>query len=163
MQEVLDEVNGMPEKSYKKGDVIFEEGKCGSVVYILKDGSVSISTAGNEICKVNIPGTMLGEVSALLEGDYSATVRALSDTTFYVIDDLQDLFRKKPEVCLNVARLLALRLINMNHHFAEIKHEILQMRANATTKEASNKLYLMIQKMDEFWGRDVINPFSKKK
>jgi CRP/FNR family transcriptional regulator, cyclic AMP receptor protein len=163
MQEVIFDTEGLPEKNYKKGDVIFAEGREGSEAYILKEGSVSVTAGGNEICKVNHPGTIIGEISVLLEGEYSATVTAQEDTIFYVIDDLFGLFKTNPEICMNVAKLLALRLVNMNHHFAEIKYEIEMLQTNASTKQASSKLHRLMLKMDQFWGRDVLNPFGKKR
>jgi len=105
---------------------------------------------------------VLGEVSVLLEDDYSATVIAVTDTTFYVIDDLFTLFKDKPEICMKVARLLALRLQNMNMLYGEIKHEIEKMQTDEKTKKSSSKLYNLILKMDAFWGRDALNPTGKK-
>ena len=162
MQEIMLQVEGLPEVDYKKGDVIFEEGKLGTKVYILKEGSVVVTAFGNELCKLNTPGTILGEVSALLEDDYSATVAAETDTTFYVVDDLSTLFKDKPEICMKVARLLALRLQNMNMLYGEIKHEIEKMRTDEKTKKSSSKLYNLILKMDAFWGQDAFNLTGKK-
>ena len=161
MQEIISHFEGLSLTGYKKGDVIYQEGKSGAQVYILKEGSVAVTAFGNEICKLNTPGTILGEVSVLLEADYSATVTAQTDTTFYVIDDLFSLFKEKPEICMKVARLLALRLQNMNMLYGEIKHEIEKMQTDEKTKKSSSKLYNLVLKMDAFWGRDVMNPMGK--
>ncbi len=155
MQEVIEGVEGLREESYKKGDIIFAEGKRGNVVYILKDGSVAVSALGSELCKLNTPGTILGEMSALLEGDYSATVTANSDTTFYVIENLFELFENKPEICMKVARLLALRLQNMNLLYGEMKHEIEVLQNDSSTKQASSRLYGLILKMDQFLSKNI--------
>ena len=116
MQEIMSHVEGLPETTYQKGDVIYEEGKSGARVYILKEGSVVVTAFGNELCRLNTPGTILGEVSVLLEDDYSATVTAVADTTFYVVDDLFLLFKDKPEICMKVARLLALPIPSLIPH-----------------------------------------------
>jgi CRP-like cAMP-binding protein len=164
METAMIEIKNLPEKIYKKGEVLLEEGKSGKHVFILKEGVVSVKTSGNEICKANTPGTIFGEMSVLLNGDYSATVVAEQDSTFFVIDNLPDLFKKNPEICMKVAQLLALRVMNMNHLFAEIKHEIMQIHQQKKNDQyASNTLMNLILKMDEFWGRDVLNPFGKGK
>ncbi len=162
MDTLMIEIEGLPEERFEKGDVILEEGKKGDRVYILKDGSVRVTASGNELCRVNTPGTIFGEISALLDGDYSATVSAEQQTSFYIVDDLYELFRTNPEICMNVARLLALRLMNMNHLFAEFKLEIEKLQTDTSTKHASSKLFKLVQKMDEFWGRDVLDPFRRK-
>ncbi len=162
METALIEIKNLPEKAYKKGEILLEEGRSGKHVFILKEGVVSVRTSGNEICKANTPGTVFGEMSVLLNGDYSATVVTEQDSTFYVIENLSELFQKNPEVCMKVAQLLALRVMNMNHLFAEIKHEIMIMNNQKKNDQPTNsKLMSLILKMDEFWGRDVLNPFGK--
>ena len=57
MDSILLEIDGLPEKKFRRGAIILKEGKTDSKVYVLKEGSVSVYTAGNQICKVNTPGT----------------------------------------------------------------------------------------------------------
>ncbi len=156
MKDIMLEIEGLPEKTFSKGEAVLEEGRPGTTVYILKDGSVSVTSAGSEICKINTPGTIFGEISALLNVEYTAAVTAEVETTFYVIDDLIALFKSNPDVCPDVARILALRVLNMNLLFAEIQHEIVGLQENSETKQASSKLNTLIQRMDEFWGRDIL-------
>ncbi len=118
---------------------------------------MSVSALGSELCKLNTPGTILGEMSALLEDDYSATVTAHSDTTFYIIENLFEVFENKPEICMKVARLLALRLQNMNLLYGEMKHEIEVLQNDSSTKQASSKLYGLILKMDQFLSKNIKN------
>jgi len=163
MDSIMLEIEGMPEKEFKRGEVILQEGQTGTKVYILKEGAVSIQLSGNEICKVNTPGTIFGEISALLEGDYSATVVAEINTTFFAIEDLSTLMSDNHKACLIIARILALRLVNMNHIFPEIKHELQNMPGDSTVSQTNNKLINLMVKMDEFWGRSIFHPFGKKK
>ena len=163
MEPMMLEIDGLPEKHFKKGETVLEEGNFGSKVYILKEGSVSIFASGNQICKVNTPGTIFGEISALLEGDYSATVIAESDSVFNAIDDLSKLIDENHLACQKIARMLALRLVNMNHIFAEIKHEIQNMPGDSSISQTNNKLITLMVKMDEFWGKSIFPSFGKKK
>ena len=162
MDSVLLEIEGLPEKAFRRGAVVLKEGKIGSKVYVLKEGAVSVYTAGSQICKINSPGTIFGEISALLSADYSATVVTEDDTVFYVIEDLPKLLDENPKICTTIARILALRVINMNSLYAELKQEFGKMRAVPVATQASQKIYDLLGEMDEFWGRNVFDPMGKK-
>ena len=162
MNSILLEIEGLPEKTFRRGAVVLKEGKIDSKVYVLKEGAVSVYTAGSQICKVNTPGTIFGEISALLSADYSATVVTEADTAFYVIDDLPTLLDENPKICMAIARILALRVINMNSLYAELKQEFGNMQAAPVAAQASKKIYDLLSEMDEFWGRNVFDPMGKQ-
>ena len=162
MESILLEIEGLPEKTFRRGAIVLKEGKIDSKVYILKEGSVAVYTAGNEICKVNTPGTTFGEISALLSADYSATVITDADSVFYIIDDLPKLLDENPKVCIEIARILALRVVNMNSLYVELKQEIGNMPAVSAASQAGKKIYDILSEMDEFWGRNVFDPLGKK-
>ena len=162
MEDYLLKIKNLPEEVFERGKIVLKEGNIGSKVYILKDGSVSVYTAGNQICKVNTPGTIFGEISALLSADYSATVIAETDTTFYLIEDLPSLLDKNPKLSIAIARILALRVVNMNSLYAELKHELDNVPAVSLTSHAGKKLYDLLSDMDEFWGKNVFDPLGKK-
>jgi hypothetical protein len=46
--------------------------------------------------------------------------------------------------------------MNMNNHFLEIKHEILELQKNASPNQGSSKLLTLVEKMDQFWGQDIL-------
>ena len=91
----------------------------------------------------------------LLDSNHTATVTAEEQTTFYVVDDLLKCFESNPTACLKVAQTLATRVMNMNNHFLEIKYEILQMQEDASSNRGG-RLLTLVEKMDQFWGQDIL-------
>ncbi len=77
------------EKTYKKNEVIFHENDPGSVLFILKSGTVKISlrdkNGREDILKIIYPGDFFGDMS-LLDGKHrSATVSAMEKSTSLII------------------------------------------------------------------------------
>lgn len=113
--------SGLTEKVFQKGSILLKEGEQADNVYILKEGDVAISVAGEEVCKVCTPNAVFGEVSALLSMENSATVVAVRRTVVWVIDDFQAYLTANPDAMLSVSRQLAKRLNNMNINFLEAR------------------------------------------
>jgi len=75
-----------PERlSFAPGDVIFEQGDEGDLVYVVEDGEVEIARAlvggGEEVLNRMAPGTYFGELAPLFGLRRSATARAAKRTT----------------------------------------------------------------------------------
>jgi len=71
--------------SFAPGDVIFEQGDEGDLVYVVEDGEVEIARAlvggGEEVLNRMAPGTYFGELAPLFGLRRSATARATKPTT----------------------------------------------------------------------------------
>jgi CRP-like cAMP-binding protein len=112
--ELLSRYGGKP-IFFEKGDVIFREGDAGNCFYVIQDGAVDI-TLGNRVLKLMQPGDIFGEMS-LIDGEpRSANAVARAETTVIPINEEQFLFLvgKLPYFALNVMRVLAMRLRDMN-------------------------------------------------
>ncbi|NQW01207.1 MAG: cyclic nucleotide-binding domain-containing protein [Rhodospirillales bacterium] len=75
-------------KSFRPGEVIFQEGETGAEAYVIEDGSVEISKsdAGAElILSVLKPGEVIGEMALIDSSPRMATARAARKTTLIVI------------------------------------------------------------------------------
>ena len=107
-----------------KEEIILEEGDHGSKVYVLLAGGVRISSGNHLIAKEENPGSILGELSALLGTNYVATVSTTMDSKFYVIENFINFLKENPDVAVNVSQTLAYRLVYMNEHFVEIRNKI---------------------------------------
>ena len=114
----------IPTVRARAGETVLEEGKPGGCVYVLIHGTASCLVDGYEVGRVDAPGTILGEISALLRRDCTATVVTVTDCEFYVIEDLPRLMEADSQMALQVAQVLAARLVNMNNHFVEVKKVI---------------------------------------
>ncbi len=118
----------LPEVKIPKGTVMMEKGSEGTRVFVLLSGGVEITVGSHLIAREHSPGTILGEISALLGTPIVATVTAMDDSVFYEIEDLIPFLRLNPEIAVNVAQTLAYRLAYMNAHFVEIRNHITTMQ-----------------------------------
>lgn len=150
-------VSGLPEKTFGKGDVLLKEGDPGVEVFVIKDGEISVVSAGKELFRTDAEGTVVGEISVLLAAEHTATVVAERETTVYVIEDLVDFFQGNPEACRSIAQTLAARVANMNRHFVEIRQELKDLHARQDEKgQWRSRLVGLIEKMDAFWGQNIL-------
>jgi len=125
---VLDQL-GLEQVTIETGTAVLAEGKGCKKVYVLISGSVDVKARKQHIATVDMPGAILGEISALMGTDPVATATTTEDSTFYVIEDFANFMFEHPEACLSVAQVLACRLVNMNNHLVHIKEELTKLRA----------------------------------
>ena len=115
---------GLPEVTMEAGAVLLQEGQRENKVFVLLDGEVIIKSKGRKIAEVDGAGAILGEISALLSTPHVATVTAARQSRCYVIQDFMKFIFENPEACVSVAQVLAVRLVNMNNHFVQVKEQI---------------------------------------
>jgi CRP-like cAMP-binding protein len=98
-------------KSYGAGEVIFERGDPADCMYVVAEGEVEISVAGNS---VDVLGkeAIFGELSLISKEPRSATARARSDCRLVAIQEKRFLYlvQETPYFALAVMRTLAERL-----------------------------------------------------
>jgi len=112
---------GLPVATRRAGETVISAGLKTDLLLILKKGAVVILKDAVEIAKVDQPGAVLGELSALLDQPHYAEVRALEETQFYIAD--AELLEKDPTVLLYVARIIAARLVAADSSLAEAKKQ----------------------------------------
>lgn len=115
--------SGLPERSYTAGDVLIEEGSDSSSLYILKQGNVEVCKQQVELATLSNPGACFGEISVLIGGQAMATVKTLSDSVFYVIEDGKTLLQDHPELNYHIAVLLATRLKSVTSYLVDIRQQ----------------------------------------
>lgn len=128
MRSILDHCQGLDERSFEAGAVLIEEGVISGRLFILVDGTVEVfraDTAGGEveIAVVMEPGSIFGEMSALLGLPHTANVRAATPARAYVVDDGAAFLQSKPEFTLPVAQLLARRLHSATSYLVNLKQQ----------------------------------------
>jgi CRP/FNR family cyclic AMP-dependent transcriptional regulator len=114
----------LPQSRYAPGEVVLATGERTGRLLILEHGSVEVIKDGVTIAEVAEPGTVFGEISALLDQPHGADVRAVEAATFRVADAAAFL-RTDPMAALHVATILARRLDAANHHLLEAKGQLL--------------------------------------
>jgi CRP/FNR family transcriptional regulator, cyclic AMP receptor protein len=115
----------LPLATYRAGETVLKAGSKTGRLLFLKRGEVAVFKDSIEIVRVNEPGAVFGEISALLDQPHSADVRALTDSEFHVADAAQ--LRKDPIALFYVAKILARRLVTADEGFVEMKKELLML------------------------------------
>jgi CRP/FNR family transcriptional regulator, cyclic AMP receptor protein len=108
----------MNAKSYKKGEVIIEEGSPSKNAYIIELGSVEVSKRLQSgkiqvITKLD-RNDIFGEMGLIDQQPRSATVRALEDCNISVMtpDTFSLLAKRNPKALMPILKVLAKRLRN---------------------------------------------------
>jgi CRP-like cAMP-binding protein len=94
----------LPVRKLAKGETLMAPGDKSRTMYLLRDGTVQISADGVPIHAMSQPGTLIGELAWLLGSDRTATVTATEASSFYVIEDLAQVFKTDKELYLKIAR-----------------------------------------------------------
>jgi CRP/FNR family cyclic AMP-dependent transcriptional regulator len=123
MSDVIERCAGLPQREFRAGDLILEEGKRSGVLYVLASGSVEVLKGDLQVATVDVPGAFFGEVSALLDLPHMATVRALGDARLFVAADALAFLESNKEVALGLARLLAERLHSVTTYLVDLKRQ----------------------------------------
>ena len=116
----------MADTRLRRGEVLFHEGDEGDKLYIVTDGKVKLgrtSSDGREnLLAILGPGQMFGELSLFDPGPRSATVTAVTDTTFAALshEDLLRWLDGRPEVARGLLAQIASRLRKANDVNADL-------------------------------------------
>ena len=97
------------------GELIFEEGTPGDVMYVVLEGRVEIMVRGKSIAKVG-RGEIVGEMALVDSKARGASAVAITDCTLAVVGEQQFLLlvQQTPAFALHVMRVLAARLRRMD-------------------------------------------------
>lgn len=113
----------VPVVSFSAGETVFQEGDVEDILLVLIDGKVSVEREGVLISTLTSPGAVFGEVSILVGGAHTATLKAVDDAKFYEIQDGTDFLKGNPELGLELAYILAGRLKSITASLAAVEHE----------------------------------------
>ena len=92
------------------GLALIEQGGNTGQLYVLKEGQLEVQRDGKHVSTIRTPGAVVGEMSVLLDTPQSATVRAITEVEYFVIDNAIDILNTHPDWLLQIARLLAQRV-----------------------------------------------------
>ena len=109
------------ELHFKPGDLIVEEKEIGDALYLIKNGVVRISKRVGPTRTVDLAimeaGECFGEMAAIDEEVRSATVAVVRECIVLRIskDDLLDVLRECPHICIELLRIFVKRLRHANN------------------------------------------------
>jgi CRP/FNR family transcriptional regulator, cyclic AMP receptor protein len=106
---------GAPVRSFKAGDIIFNQGDPAEELYVIKTGKVEIRL-GNRLLDTLPEFSIFGEMALIDRSPRSATAVAATDATLVPVGEKQFLLlvSRTPYFALNVMRVLVARLRSAN-------------------------------------------------
>jgi CRP-like cAMP-binding protein len=117
------EVRRTYERSYEAGELIFEEGDSGELLYIIQSGEVELTRGaaeGRRLVGRLGPGEFFGEMSVVLGGE--RRIRASSATPVRLVEvdgrTLEGMCVERPEVAIRLIQRLAGRVIDLEKRLA---------------------------------------------
>jgi CRP-like cAMP-binding protein len=123
MAGILEMVSGFPRRDCVAGETVVQQGETSPIILILLDGEVEVVRDDVRLARTADAGAVFGEISALLGGPYTASVRTLKPSCFAVVEDPATFFGQSPEASLHVARLLARRINTLNQYLVDVKRQ----------------------------------------
>lgn len=104
------------------GKPLFTEGEPGHLMFVLISGSADVLVK-NRVVETLQNGSIVGEVSIVLDGPRSATVIAATDCEFVAVDEkrFQYLVQQTPFFATQVLRVMAERLRKSSQLITELE------------------------------------------
>jgi CRP-like cAMP-binding protein len=120
---LLDLSVDLPVMDVPGGEVLIEEGSLPGRLLVLESGTVVVEHDGVAFARIDEPGAVFGEMSAVLGRPATATVRAVGDVRLRVADDAIAFLTERPGAALHVLRMTASRLDGMTHYLVDVKRQ----------------------------------------
>lgn len=123
MEGILGLLEGQEVRRFEAGENVITQGARTARLYFLIEGSVEVLKDDVRVATSAQSGSVFGELSALLDCEHTATVRALQPCAFYVVGAAREFLNSSPPLCLHVCELLARRLDALNKYLVDVKHQ----------------------------------------
>src|SRR6516165_307518 len=120
---ILELVHSDDVQSFATGEVIVEQGGRTNLLWFLVEGVVEVEKNGIRVATESQPGAVFGELSTLLGGNHTATVRALQPCVFRVVENPRAFLESSPLVCVHICELVARRLDAVNQYLVDVKRQ----------------------------------------
>lgn len=123
MIDVASHCQGLPVRNYEEGDLVIKEGGRSGALFILRSGSVEIRKSGQLLATISEPGSVLGEISILLDRPHTAEVRAVEASEFHLAEHAETFLSERPEIAIYLARALARKVDTMSCYLVDLKQQ----------------------------------------
>jgi CRP/FNR family cyclic AMP-dependent transcriptional regulator len=123
MAQLFEILNTLPKRDFAVGETIIEEGSTTGMLFFLISGEVEIYKDEVRLASTSEPGSVFGEMSALLGTSHRASVRVVEPSSFYVVEDGRQFLQNHPVVSMHVSELLARRLDALNKYLVDVRQQ----------------------------------------
>jgi len=132
-------------KTFKRRELIFEEGDYPRYLYFLKSGKVKVFKTNEDgkdyIISVNAQGDFVGYVDLIKDSKYTESAAALEDTEVSLIpkEDFQALLHANRDVASQLIKMLA-------NNVSEKEEQLLHLAYNSVRKRVADAILLLHDK-----------------
>ena len=123
MAQLFEILNTLPRRNFAAGETIIAQDSTTGMLFFLIDGEVEVSKDEVPLACTSEPGSVFGEMSALLGTSHRASVRAVVPSSFYVVEDGRRFLESHPVVSMHVSELLARRLDALNKYLIDVRQQ----------------------------------------
>lgn len=122
----------LPQRIYRAGEVIFDEGEPGDAAYVIVSGECAVTrTVGGQVHEIRrlVAGEMFGEVAVFIGKPRSAAVRAVTDAVVSVVEKalmVEEMERKS---------FMSLAIRTVTSTFFELDRQLTQHRRRSRVIE----------------------------
>jgi len=124
---ILKLCQGVPLQTLAPGTILFAEGKHDQTLCVLVDGEVEILKDDFQVNTVSEPGAVFGEMSILLNGPHTATVRARTPCRVHMIENGEAFLRENKDMAYDLLRIVAGRLQGVTTHLTNLNRYVRAM------------------------------------
>lgn len=121
--DILKELECLPRTSAAAGEVLWEQGSRSGVLIFLVEGEIEVLEDGLIVDRESRPGTVFGELSALLDNPHLAQLRAASDSVVVRVASPLEFLVRHPKINLHVCRTLAGRLTAATRYLVDVRRQ----------------------------------------
>jgi CRP/FNR family cyclic AMP-dependent transcriptional regulator len=121
--DLLDLSADQPAVTLADGEVLIAEGAPPAALYVLVSGELVIEHDRVPFARVDTPGAVFGEMSAVLDRPATATVRAVGTVEVRRVDDPLAFLSERPGASLAVLRTTASRLDGLTQYLVDVKQQ----------------------------------------
>jgi CRP-like cAMP-binding protein len=123
MSGILDLVGNLEVRKFDTDEIILRQGDHSGIMLAMIEGQVEVLRDGIRVARTSQPGVVFGEMSVLLGGPHTATVRALAPSSFALIENPREFLNNSAQASLFLAELLAHRLDALNKYLTDVKRQ----------------------------------------
>jgi type IV pilus assembly protein PilB len=153
---------------FDNGDIIIREGNADTNFYKLIQGALEVLKGNEKIAEISEPNSYFGEMSSLVGGKRSATIRSLGKSIVKVFpgDKLWETIQNYPIIAKQIITTLSNRLEDTNKRLIEVVSERTQaertLRAISSSRPAAansgNNAVQPLRKVQAAGSGDPIQP-----
>lgn len=152
------------QKDFPSSSTICDEGREEDCFYLLLEGTLSVHKEGQRVATIDEPGSIFGEMSALLSGQRTATIisETFSRVAVFPYEKLRSLFEESPSLARTILKTFLKRLqraVRLNENLTEFMDRLRKIRNQGglpdDTRDLIEKCLKIIR--SEADGGDLLN------